>query len=121
MDPLAEVGAPALVAVADVYTSEQQPTWNRPLGIGLAVAGYLLSSMRVGGSSMNPFLKNLGIAAAPWAFESIYQYAKQGTFSPTARMTRTPVGRSVASHVARPIGRYPAPIVETPFESVRLV
>ena len=117
MSMLEDLGAPALVAAADVLTSEQKPTWNRPLGIGLAVAGYLLSYMRIGGSSMTPFLKNLGIAAAPWAFESIYQYAKQGTFSPTARMTRTPV----ASRVARPISRYPAPMVETPFESVRLV
>jgi hypothetical protein len=78
-----DLGAPAVVAVADIVTTEQKPTWNRPVGIGLAAIGYIAGGvMGMGG----PFVKNLGIAAAPWAMESIYQYIKEATGT-TSRMT----------------------------------
>jgi hypothetical protein len=71
-----DLGAPGVVAVADIATSELKPTWNRPLGIGLAALGYIAGGvLGMGGA----FLKNVGIAAAPWAFESIYLYIKEST------------------------------------------
>jgi len=110
-----DLGAPALVAAADIVTDEMKPTWNRPLGIGIAAAGYILSFLGMGGT----FLKNVGIAAAPWAIGSIYQYVKESSgVSGRAAVTRgSPAARFTGSRV----GRYPAPIVETPFEGVRLV
>jgi hypothetical protein len=73
-----------VVAAADIITSEKQPTWNRPLGIGLAVAGYVLGGvMGIGGG----FLKNLGIASGAWGIESIYEYIREAS-SP---VTRQPV------------------------------
>lgn len=107
-----DLGVPALVAAADIATDELKPTWNRPVGIALAAAGYLLHGLAgIGGD----FTKNLGIAAAPWAFSSIYQYVKESTGVGRA------VGRPVASRLSGSrISRYPAKPMETPFEGVRL-
>jgi len=83
-----DLGAPGLVAIADIATSEQKPTWNRPLGIGLAALGYVAGGvLGMGGN----FLKNVGIAAAPWAFESIYLYIKEARAGEgaSARLTRS--------------------------------
>jgi hypothetical protein len=110
-----DLGAPALVAAADIATDEMKPTWNRPVGIGLAVAGYLLGGfLGMGGN----FTKNIGIAACPWAIESIYQYVKESSgVSRRTAATRT----SAASRVSGSrIGRWPAPAYETPFEGVKL-
>ena len=106
-----DLGAPALVAAADIATDELKPTWNRPVGIGLALAGYILGGvLGMGGT----FVKNIGIAAAPWAFGSIYQYVKE-----TTGVTSRPV--VARSRVLSPrVGRYPASPPETPFEGVRL-
>jgi len=108
-----DLGAPALVAAADIATDELKPTWNRPVGIGLAAAGYILGGfLGMGGT----FVKNIGIAAAPWAIGSIYQYVKESS-GVSGRAQRAPV----ASRLSRPISRYPAPAFETPFEGVKLV
>jgi hypothetical protein len=108
-----DLGAPAVVAIADAVTAEQKPTWNRPLGIGLAAVGYIMGGvLGMGGG----FVKNLGIAAAPWAFQSIYQWIKEST-GVSRGVTRPVAG----SRGGGPIRRYPAPSVETPFEGVRLV
>jgi len=88
------LGIPGLVAVADVATSEKKPTWNRPVGIGLAVAGYLLGGvLGIGerGEKTGPLTK-LAIAAAPWGFESIYLYIKEARAEEegaSARLTRS--------------------------------
>jgi hypothetical protein len=80
-----DLGAPGVIAVADIATSELKPTWNRPLGIGLATLGYVAGGvLGMGGA----FLKNLGIAAAPWAFESIYLYIKESMEQPVATRLR---------------------------------
>ena len=103
-----DLGAPAVVAVVDVLTTEQKPTWNRPVGIALAATGYLLSWMGWGGG----FTKNLGIAAAPWAFESIYQYIKEWTTPVSSRpMVMQPRARvaRVASYPAQPQNIQPWP------------
>jgi len=107
-----DLGAPALVAAADIATDELRPTWNRPLGIGLAAVGYILGGLvGMGGT----FTKNIGIAAAPWAIGSIYQYIKE-----SAGVSGRVVARSVSTSRIRSIGRYPAKPTETPFEAVRL-
>jgi len=98
-----DLGPPAVVTVADVLVSEQKPEWYRPVGIGLAAAGYVAGGMfGMGGQ----FIKNLGIAAAPWAFRSIYEYIKEAT-SPVSGRTvvmqpRARVGTRVGSYPAQP-------------------
>lgn len=110
-----DLGAPALVAAADIATDEMKPTWNRPLGIGLAAFGYLLGGvLGMGGT----FVKNIGIASAPWAIGSIYQYVKESSGVSGRAVTMRP---SRASGVSSRIGRYPAKPTETPYEPVRLV
>jgi len=89
-----DVGAPAAVALADILTTENKPTWNRPVGIGLAAVGYVMGGMMGMGGG---FVKNLGIAAAPWAMESIYQYIKEATAGTSSRATMRPVERLRAS------------------------
>jgi len=119
-----DLGAPAVVALADILTDEKKPTWNRPVGIGLAAAGYVLGGlMGMGGA----FVKNLGIAAAPWAFGSIYQYIKEST-AVTRRAPSPTVGSSVrrlvpptSQQIGTRISRYPAQETKEQFENVRLV
>ncbi len=101
-----DLGAPALVAAADIATDELKPTWNRPVGIGLAATGYVLGGvLGMGGA----FVKNIGIAAAPWAFESIYQYIKEASGTPVSGRTqmqaRPRLGARVASYPAQPHNR----------------
>lgn len=97
-----DLGAPAVVAVADIATTTYQPTWNRPVGIGLAALGYILGGyMRIGGA----FTKNLGIAAAPWAMESIYLYIKEAAGVSTMagqRLTMRPAARLGTNMVVSP-------------------
>lgn len=103
-----------LVAAADIATDEMKPTWNRPVGIGLAAAGFILGGfLGMGGT----FVKNIGIAAGPWAIGSIYQYVKESSGVGRAAVTRS----RATARISRPISRYPAPAYETPFEGVKLV
>jgi hypothetical protein len=100
-----DLGAPAVVTLADVLVTEQKPDWYRPVGIGLAAAGYVLGGvLGMGGG----FVKNLGIAAAPWAFKSIYEYIKEATSPVSGRaqqvvmQPRARMGAKVASYPAQP-------------------
>jgi hypothetical protein len=101
-----DLGAPALVAAADIAMDELKPDWNRPVGIGLAAAGYILGGLLGMGGT---FVKNIGIAAAPWAFGSIYQYIKEASGTPVSRRTQMPVrtklGGRVSSYPAQPHNR----------------
>lgn len=91
-----DVGAPALVFAADYGTSKIDEKaaagatkWNRPIGIGLATAGYLLGGwLGFGGN----FVKNLGIASFDWAANSISSYITETSAPVTARVSR-PVSR----------------------------
>lgn len=97
-----DLGAPAVVAAASIVTDTYKPTWSKPVGIGLAVAGYVLNYMRIGGQ----FTKNLGIAAAPWAMLSIYDYIKGGVglTAPVSggRLVMRPTGRLASSTIVSP-------------------
>jgi hypothetical protein len=67
-----DVGAPVLVTAADLLVEQTKPTASDMVGIGLAAVGYIGSYMGYGG----PMVKNIGIAAAPWAFKAIINKVK---------------------------------------------
>jgi len=95
-----DLGAPAVVAAVDILVDKQKPTWSRPVGIALAAAGYILGGyMRIGGN----FMKNIGIAAAPWAFESIYGYITEA-----GGVTGARAGSRLTMRPASRVGSYPA-------------
>jgi len=96
-----DLGAPAVVAAASIVTDTYKPTWSKPVGIGLAVVGYVLNYMRIGGQ----FTKNLGIAAAPWAMVSIYDYIRGGIGAPVSsgsKLVMRTTGRLAASTIVSP-------------------
>ena len=106
-----DLGAPALVALADIAVDEQKPAWSRPVGVGLSATGYILGGyMGIGGA----FLKNVGIAAGPWAFESIYRWIREGAG------VGGRVSRARMSPVKSRVTRWPAPAYEGEFEGVTL-
>lgn len=97
-----DLGAPALVAAADIATTELQPTWNRWFGIGLAAVGYVAGGvLGIGGT----FVKNVGIAAFPWAAHEIYQMVKEASGTPVARtqmLARARTGARLGSYPSQP-------------------
>jgi len=95
-----DLGAPAVVAGAYIVAEQYQPTWTKPLGIGLAALGMGLNYMRVGGQ----FTKNIGIAAMPWAMTSIYDYIRSGIGAPVGGrlVSRATSGRLATSTVVSP-------------------
>jgi hypothetical protein len=108
-----------VVAAADIITSERQPAWNRPLGIALSAAGYILGGlMGIGGG----FVKNVGIASGAWGIESVYEYIKEAS-SPVGRqavqqrLQMQPAGRQSGTRFSR----YPAPETKEQFEGTRLI
>lgn len=88
-----DVGAPALVFVADWATSayDEKATGfklNRPIGIALALAGYAGGMFGFGGD----FVKNIGIASFDWAANSIVSYIKPAPVTSAApNRVRIPV------------------------------
>ena len=106
-----DVGAPALVWGADWATSTATTAqFNRPVGIGLAAAGYLLGGwLGYGGS----FMKNVGIASFPWAANAIKSYIQEGTMA-------SRVGHGVSVRPKQRISRYPADAYTKEFEGVTL-
>ena len=91
-----DVGAPALVFVADWASSAYDETatgfkLNRPVGIVLALAGYAGGMFNFGGD----FVKNIGIASFDWAANSIVGYIKERTAvtgaRAGARVSRIPI------------------------------
>lgn len=113
---LEDLGAPGLVAVADIASTEQKPSWNKWLGIGVAVGSWALETFgRMGGE----FVHNVRVSATPWAIENVYNYVReaQGVSSVAMRPTARLRARSSGTRV----GRYPAPSFNDEFENVRLV
>ena len=115
-----DLGAPAVVAAANIAVGETKPEWERPVGIGLALVGYVLGgAMGMGGN----FVKNIGIAAAPWALTGIYDYVRgaiggaSGVVSSPSRLRLQPAAVFAG---ANGIARHPAPAYVDEFEGVRL-
>ena len=109
-----DVVPPMLIAATDILTEKYAPpAANRWIGVGLAALGYIAGGwMGVGGN----FMKNIGIASAPWAYESLYLAITEGmtTRAPASapasnRLVMHPAGR------ANPISRWPAPALAPEF------
>lgn len=98
-----DLGAPALVTGADMLVDRVKPSMKDAVGIGLAAAGYIGAYTGYGGL----MLKNVGIAAAPWAFKAIVAKVSG------AGITR---GLSVRSRVSR----WPAPAYLNQFDGTKL-
>lgn len=122
-EKLAEnLGAPGVVATADILTSEKKPTWNRPVGCILAAVGQALALFGIGGG----FVEKMGVAATPWAMESVYLWIKEGTQPVAAgggtrlEMQRLQQLRARGKEPGGGIGRYPAPARNPEFAGVRV-
>lgn len=111
IDIINDVGAPAVVTVLNIGTRASTMTmFGQPVSTWLPYVltggGYLAAYMGWGGK-YEGFLKNVAIAAAPLAFEKMYNQIKGTPVSARAGMSR--------------IARYPAPAAESPFQGARLV
>ena len=105
-----DIGAPAVVTAVNIAVrASSKVIMGMPAAdiatYGMAAGGYLSAYMGWGGR-YSEFLKNVGIAAAPLAFEKLYNKIK---------------GASVTGRVMTRVSRYPAPASESPFQSTRLV
>lgn len=109
-----DVGAPAAVTVVNIMARASTKTFgSMPVAdiatYAMAVGGYASAYMGWGGKYQG-FLKNVGIAAAPLAFEKLYNM-----------MRGTPVTSRVSHQISMGrVSRYPAPAAESPFQGVRL-
>ncbi len=98
-----DVVAPLVVFGADWGTSGVTTAkYNRPVGIGLAAAGYILGGwLGYGGT----FMKNIGIASFPWAANAIKSYIQEaGGVGGRTSASRTRVGSGIRSYPAQPKG-----------------
>lgn len=67
-----DVGAPLAVAAIDLGVEQVKPDWNEYASYAVAGLGYVGAYMGYGGD----FVKNMGIAALPWAAKNIYNRVK---------------------------------------------
>lgn len=87
-----DVLAPGLVTVIDLTSETVAPDWNEWLAYITAVAGYVGSYANYGGD----FVKNVGIAAAPWMMKKLY-FRVKGMLGVTKSVAMKPgVGRAVS-------------------------
>lgn len=101
-----DVGAPLAVTAIDLGVESMAPGWNEWASYIVAGGAYASS---ITGFAKSDFIKNMGIAALPWAAKNIYSRVRGGIGSPVRRLSMSKVSR------------WPAPLVETPFEGARLV
>lgn len=104
-----DVGAPLLVTAVNIGTRSLTGTvagmpWADLAVYAMALGGYAGAYFGWGGT----FVKNVGISAAPLAFEKLYN-----KFAVQSR-----VGSPVAM---RRVARYPAPAEQQPFQGIKLV
>ncbi len=103
-----DLGAPIVVAAADLLTEKYAASYRKWVTGILAVGGYVGSYMNFGGD----FVKNVGIAALPTFARNIYDmFNKTTTTSRNVSFHRTSV----------PVTRYPTPVLEPQFSDARLV
>jgi hypothetical protein len=102
-----DVGAPAVVALADIITLETKPEWNEYVAYILTGIGYAGAAFfKFGGD----FVKNLGVASLPLTARNIYTRVKAGT--PTAARASQRVALHAVSRSAGHVGR----MYQTEFE-----
>lgn len=97
-----DFGAPLAVVAVDLGSETMAPQWNEWLSYGIVALGYLSDLVGIGPKN-NQFVKNLAIAATPWAAKNIYSRVKGMT------------------GVSGRASRWPAALVEQPFGGARLV
>jgi len=96
-----DFGAPLAVVAIDLGVETTAPQWNEWASYAVVALGYTADLLGVGPRN-NQFVKNMAIAATPWAAKNIY------------RRVRGAMG------VTR-MSRWPAPLVEQPFGGARMV
>ena len=101
-----DIGAPLAVVAADLVIETIKPEWNEYASYVIAGGAYLANQM---GWVRGDFVKNVGIAALPWAAKNLYNRVKGGVSSPVNRLTM------------RRVTRWPAPTYNPEFEGARLV
>lgn len=72
IDPMNDLGAPALVTAVDIVTLETAPEYNEWSSYILAGGGFVGAMMNFGG----PFVKQVGVAALPLAARALYARVK---------------------------------------------
>jgi len=103
-----DVGAPLTVVAVDLITEATRPTWNQWAAYTMAGGGYLADILGLRLPMSDAFVKNIGIAALPWAAKHIYSRVRG-------------VGSPVSRRLSMRVSRWPAPLVEEPFGGARLV
>lgn len=106
-----DLGAPLAVTAIDLTIEATRPEWNEwasylTAGLGYAAAIGMWRGLGIVGGD---FLKNMGIAAMPWAAKNIYERVRGGMTSPVRRLSM------------QKVSRWPAPLVEEPFGGARMV
>jgi hypothetical protein len=102
-----DLGAPLAVTGVDLIVASTAPEYDEWAAYGLCGGAWLANTM---GWARGDFVKNVAIAATPWAAKKLYERVRSAMGTPTAsRVT------------ARRVARYPAPLVEQPFGGARLV
>ncbi len=98
-----DLGAPLAVVAVDLGTQQFAPKWNEWAAYAVVVLSYASDMFGIGPRN-NQFVKNMGIAATPWAAKHVYNRVKGMTGGGATRMAR-----------------WPAPLVEQPFGGARMV
>lgn len=107
-----DVGAPLTVVAVDLILESTKPEWAKWGTYAMAAYGYISAQMGfLALGKGGDFSKNIGIAALPAAARNVYEQVR-GMSSPVRSSRRLSLSR---------VGRYPAPLVEQPFEGTRLV
>lgn len=99
-----DVGAPLAVTAIDLVVETTVPQWNEWAAYGTAVGSWVAYQS---GMVRGDFVKNMAIAATPWAAKAAYQRIR-GMMG---------IGAGVRS---KGINRWPAPLIEQPFGGARL-
>jgi hypothetical protein len=99
LDPIPDLVAPAVVAIADQLTLSQAPTYNEYVCYGLTAVGYIAGFLGFGGA----FVKNLGIASLPLTVRHLKTRLSTGVTGVGRTMSYRPAG------VGRAIGQTTVP------------
>ncbi len=102
-----DVGAPLAVTAIDLVVETVIPQYNEWAAYGTAGLAWIAANSGFAKGN-EQFVKNMAIAATPWAAKQAY------------RRIRGMLGVSGAGVRAKGINRWPAPLVEQPFGGARL-
>ena len=87
-----DVGAPLAVTAIDLVTETAAPEWNEWAAYGVTGVAY---GMALVGRGPGEFVKNMGIAAFPWAAKKLYSRVRAGMGGKPlgSRLVMKPVNR----------------------------